>query len=73
MPKGAKQKQVQFGHQAFVPKRFRIAPKLDLDFGIPDPYPKDGTGMFADVDNTQMFGKMCYLNTLHKCLTRCIF
>ena len=47
--------------------------KQDLDFGIPDPYPKDGTGRFAHVDNTQMFGKMCYLNTLHKCLTRCIF
>ena len=46
--------------------------QLDLDFGIPDPYPKDGTGRFAHVDNTQMFGKMCYLNTLHKCLARCV-
>ena len=44
----------------------------DLDFGIPDPYPKDGTGRFAHVGNTQMFGKICYLNTLHKCLARCI-
>ena len=62
--------------------------KLDLDFGMPDPYPKDGTGRFAHVGRTCvahvwrssrlfrvsrfMFGKMCYLNTLHKCLARCI-
>ena len=26
--------------------------KLDLDFGMPDPYPKDGTGRFAHVGRT---------------------
>ena len=41
--------------------------KLDLDFGMPDPHPMDST-----FGNTQMFGKMCYLNTLHKCLARCV-
>ena len=26
--------------------------KLDFDFGMPDPYPKDGTGRFAHVGRT---------------------
>ena len=26
--------------------------KLDFDFGVPDPYPKDGTGRFAHVGRT---------------------
>ena len=29
-----------------------IFQKLDLDFGMPDPYPKDGTGRFAHVGRT---------------------
>ena len=41
--------------------------KQDLDFGMPDPHPMDST-----FGNTQMFGKMCYLNAFIKCLARCV-
>ena len=41
--------------------------KLGFDFGMPDPHPMDSTFF-----NTYIFCKMCYLNTLHKCLAKCV-
>ena len=46
--------------KTFIKKRFLLVFqndfskrfKLDLDFGMPDPYPKDVTGRFAHVGRT---------------------